>query len=287
MHEHALGQLQFGGHQQRGPVDGVKAQDVLGDHMAAGGPERVCQVDARTGVGERGVVVEQRVEPHVEDVLLIPRHGHAPGQPVARERNVAQARADERQRLVAPRARRHEGLALGIEAFERVLKRGELEEVVVLLLARELDVVNRTAVALVDLVLGLEVGAARAVPAFIGALVDEAVVTNACEHLAHPLDVRRVGGADEEVVRCLEQRRQRLEALSVAIGQLLRRDAERVRGICDRLAVLVGAGQEEHLFGALAVMAREHVGGDRRVGVPEVRRGVDVIDRSGDVEGRH
>ena len=60
---------------------------------------------------------------------------------------------------------------------------------------------------------------------------------------------------------------------------------ERVRRVGDRLAVLVGARQEEHLLAALAVVARHHVGGDRRVGVPQVRRRVDVVDRGGHVEG--
>ena len=83
----------------------------------------------------------------------------------------------------------------------------------------------------------------------------------------------------------LELRRERLEALGVPVGELLRRDAERVRGVGDRLAVLVGARQKEHLLAALAVVARHHVGGDRRVRVPEMRRRVDVVDRGGHVEG--
>ncbi len=80
-------------------------------------------------------------------------------------------------------------------------------------------------------------------------------------------------------------RRERPEALGVAVGQLLRLDAERVRRIRDGLAVLVGAGQEEHVLPALAVVAGHHVGRDRRVRVAEVRRRVDVVDRGGHVEG--
>ena len=38
----------------------------------------------------------------------------------------------------------------------------------------------------------------------------------------------------------------------------------------DRLAVLVGAGEKEHVLAALAVVAGEDVGGDRRVRVPEM-----------------
>ena len=52
----------------------------------------------------------------------------------------------------------------------------------------------------------------------------------------------------------------------------------------DRLAVLVGAGEEEDVLAALAHVAGEDVGGDRRVGVAEVGLGVDVVDRRGDVE---
>ena len=95
-----------------------------------------------------------------------------------------------------------------------------------------------------------------------------------------------VGRADEEVVGDVEQRHQRLEALRVAVGQLLRRDARALGGRADGLAVLVGAGEEEDVLAALALVAREHVGRDRRVRVAEMRRRVDVVDRRGDVE-RH
>ena len=58
----------------------------------------------------------------------------------------------------------------------------------------------------------------------------------------------------------------------------------RSAAMLDRLAVLVGAGEEEDVLPPLAHVAREHVGRDRRVGVAEVRLGVDVVDRGGDVE---
>ena len=107
MDEDVLGERKVGGHQEGGPEDGVEAQDVLGDEVKAGGPEGLRQLalsERRPGgsgrVGERGVVVEKRVEPDVEDVLGIPRHGHAPGELVAREGDVVQPGADEGERLV-------------------------------------------------------------------------------------------------------------------------------------------------------------------------------------------
>ncbi len=52
-----------------------------------------------------------------------------------------------------------------------------------------------------------------------------------------------------------ELRGERAEALGVAVGELLRLDPERVRRVGDRLAVLVGPGQEEDVLAALAVVA--------------------------------
>ena len=145
---------------------------------------------------------------------------------------------------------------------------------------------DRAQVALEDLVLDLEVGAARAVPALVDTFVRVAVVVDLLQDL---LDLRHVLGIarpDEEVVRGIELRHQCLEPLGVAVGQLLRLEPLGARRVRDRLTVLVGACQEEHVDVALAHVPREHVGGDRRVRVAEVRLRVHVVDRSSDVE-RH
>ena len=63
----------------------------------------------------------------------------------------------------------------------------------------------------------------------------------------------------------------------------LRRHPGCGRRVGDLLAVLVGAGQRARRA-VRARRAHERVGGDRRVGVADVRRAADVIDRGGDVE---
>jgi hypothetical protein len=105
--------------------------------------------------------------------------------------------------------------------------------------------------------------------------------------LEHVLDLRHVllvGRANEEVVRGLEAGHQRLETLRVAVGELLGLEPLRPGRVRYRLAVLVGAGEEEHVLAALTHVACQHVGGDRRIRVPQVRLRVHVIDRGGDVE---
>ena len=84
--------------------------------------------------------------------------------------------------------------------------------------------------------------------------------------------------------RNAERRGQLLEADVVAVAQLARGDHPALGHLGHGLAVLVGAGEEEHVLAPLAHVAREHVSRDRRVRVPEVRRVVHVVDRRGEVE---
>src|SRR5215210_878418 len=135
-----------------------------------------------------------------------------------------------------------------------------------------------------ELGLRLEVGAARAVPALVHPLVDVPVVIDALDDLLHPIHVPLVCGADEEVVGGVDLGRHLLEAGREAVAQLSRCDALGLRLLRDGLPVLVGSGQEEDLIAALAVVSGQDVGGDRRVGVPQMGLAVDVVDRRGDIE---
>ena len=214
-------ELDAGRHQHRGPEDRVELQDVLADDVERR-PELVRQVLVRVRERERRVVVQERVEPDVEDVVRVPRDLDAPGQLGAAEADVIEAAGDERARLVVAVARAHQLRLVRVELLEPLLEGGELEEPVLLLLAVERDLVDRAGVVLADLVLGLEVRAARAVPALVDALVDVAVVVDRLHELLDRALVARVRGADEEVVGDVDARDQRLEALRVAVGELLR-----------------------------------------------------------------
>ena len=93
----------------------------------------------------------------------------------------------------------------------------------------------------------------------------------------------RLGGADELIVRAVEQRRHLLEARGVAVDQLLRRDAFLRGGLRDLDAVLVGAGEEEHVVAVEPLETRDRVGRDDLVAIADVRRAVRVRDRGRDV----
>src|SRR3954454_6038965 len=78
--EYVLGHDHVGEHQHRRPEDRVQTQDVLVDDLVGRRPELLGQVLALAREAEGGVVVEQRVEPDVEDVARIPGDRDPPRQ---------------------------------------------------------------------------------------------------------------------------------------------------------------------------------------------------------------
>ena len=66
-----LGELDLRRHQEGGPVDRVELEDVLGEDVE-GRPELLGHVLTFDPVSESRVVVEQRVEPDVDDLIRVP-----------------------------------------------------------------------------------------------------------------------------------------------------------------------------------------------------------------------
>ena len=92
-------------------------------------------------------------------------------------------------------------------------------------------------------------------------------------------------GADEAIVRDVKSIAHLLEKTRHFVGKCARLDAFAARCLRHLQAVLVGAGLEAHVAALAALEARDRVGGDRFIGVADVRRPVGVADRGRDVEG--
>src|SRR4051812_18600870 len=94
----------------------------------------------------------------------------------------------------------------------------------------------------------------------------------------------RVRGANEMIVADVQPVPRGFEALRILVAMRLRGYAALFSGLLDLLPMLVRAGQEERLVAQKLVVARQHVGQYGGVGVPDMRRVVDVVDGGGDVE---
>ncbi len=173
----------------------------------------------------------------------------------------------------------------GVVLEQAVFVARQAEEVVLLhhvLDRRAVDGAVGAAVELVFLVVEL---AADAVETLVAVELDVAGVVDPLEHLLHRGAVAGLGGADVVVVGDVELVPRLAEQRAVGVGPLRRGDAPRLGGTLHLEAVLVGAGEEDHVVAPEPAPAGQHVGRDRGVRVPDVGRVVHVVDGRGDVEG--
>ena len=92
-------------------------------------------------------------------------------------------------------------------------------------------------------------------------------------------------GADEAVERHVEPLVHLPEAAGIARGEFGDAKPLALGGLHHLQAVLVGAGQEEHILAVEPLKPRQRIGRDRLVGVADVRNAVGIVDRGGDEIG--
>ena len=283
--EQLLRRLVSGCEQQCGPVDAMKAQDVLREQVPDRRPERPDQVLTGARIRQRADVVDEGVRPDVGDRIRIPRDRDAPRLAGAADREVLEATLDEAARLVRPESRQDEVGAL-VQLEQLLLEGREAEEPVALLDPLRHRVVLG-ALSVDEIVLGLERLAADAIQPGVHVLVDVPVVVQRLQESLHEPLVLLVARADEEVVRRIEAFRELTPDDRDLVGVLLRGQALLRRDARDLRGVLVDPGQEERFDATLTLVAGEDVRRDRRVRMPDVRGRVHVVDRCGDVEALH
>ena len=283
-----LRHLDPGRHQKRRPIDRVEAHDVLADDVQRRRPIALELFARGVGIADAGDVIGERVDPHIHDVLVVARHLDAPVEGGARDRQVLQAAAHEAGDFVQPLLGQHV-IRPFVELEQFVGVSREAEEIALLLhpLDRRAGLGREPLAVLVELRLVLAVIGlvAHRVPAGIFVEIDVAVLLHRLPDRLRGAVVALFGGVDEVVVRAVEPLHHGLEGRHVAVAQRPRAQALARRGLLHLLAVLVGAGEEIDVVAVEPHEARDGVGGDRLIGVPDMRRPVRVGDRGGDVKG--
>src|SRR6185503_3843466 len=99
VNEELLRHLIAGREQQSRPEHTVEAKDVLSDQVPHLGPKLLTQVLAVTRIRERAQVIDQRIDPDVDDLIGVPGDRDAPGLAGTAEAEVLQATGDERAGL--------------------------------------------------------------------------------------------------------------------------------------------------------------------------------------------
>ena len=124
----------------------------------------------------------------------------------------------------------------------------------------------------------------RAVPACIRILVDQSLVEKLLKVSLNNLLMRMICRSDERIMRNVQTFPELLKLRSELVTVDLRIDSGLGRGLLDFLTMLVEPCEEKHVTSAEAPIARQHVCGDRRIRMPDMRDVIDVVDGSGDVE---
>ena len=276
MPEHLARHRQPRAHQHRRPDDAVKPRDVLADDVQVGRPPRLEQRLVGP-VADRGRVVDQRVEPHVDDAVGVEGQRNAPRLARAADRDVLQAALQQPEDLVAANLGLQE-LRVRLEVREqRIAVLREAEEVVLLL-----DPLGRPLVhgaqPLDEVLLLLEGLAPDAVPALVVARVDVARRGARLHHSLHGRPVPRLGRPDE-VVEGDRQARPHLAEHPLHVVAVRHRVLSEVARTTEHvLRVLVVAHEEPRIEAGQPLVTRDHVGCDLLVGRAEVRPAVDVVD---------
>jgi hypothetical protein len=90
--------------------------------------------------------------------------------------------------------------------------------------------------------------------------------------------VARLGGADEVVVRAVEGGHHALKQRCHLLDETGGRLALLLRRLLDLLAVLVGAGEEQNVIAVEPLEAGQRIGGERLVGLADVRGAIGIGD---------
>ena len=91
-------------HQHRWPNDGVEPQDFFANDMQVGGPKVPTRRMAFTACFRQtqgSGIVEERVDPNINHMLLVPRHRDTPREVGSTDRDVLEAFSDPTEHLVA------------------------------------------------------------------------------------------------------------------------------------------------------------------------------------------
>ncbi len=214
-------------------------------------------------------------------MLPLYRHGDAPFDAGARDGEIVQPAFHERDDFVAARVGLDPFRVLLVEIQQALLEGRELEEIILLghSFRRTAAIGARIArLGFVDIKFAIE-----AVLASVGAFVYVTVFHAAVEEPADGLVVFGIGSAYPAVHFQAEDIPLAAKFVGDARGVVFGGEARLLRGALHILAVLVGAGEHVRLVALHVLEAPDHVGGHGGIGVAYVRRGIHVIERSGEV----
>ena len=272
-HVHARGK------QERRPVDRMEAHDVLSDHVQVGRPvaAEFWAPDIRITDGRD--VVRERIDPNIHDMLRVRWYLDPPVEGRARDGEILQTAPDEAGNLVEALLREHEIGMPGIKVEQLALIGGETKKIALLLdpfdrcslRTNPVPVIVQPRFILIVIRL-----IPHRIPTGIFVQVNIAGRFHALPDTDRCAMVALLRRPNELVVRAVEALNHRLEARDIAFDQIPRRELFFRRSLQHLHAMLVRAGEKEHLIPVKPHEPSYGIGRDRLIGVADMRWAIGV-----------
>ena len=180
----------------------MKTNDVFADEVPVDRPAR-CESLVVVAVAVCSDVVGECVEPHVGNVVGIPRQGNTPFQRLAADRKVVEASLDEAEHFIATEVGHDCVWVLVVPVEQSLFESRQAEEVVLFFHIVGGCLVNR-AVSTFELFVGVIRLARHAVAALVHVELDIASVVARLQQFSYAYFVTLFGGANEVVVPHVE-----------------------------------------------------------------------------------
>src|SRR3970040_1060631 len=140
------------------------------------------------------------------------------------------------------------------------------------------------AFAVAQFFLGVETLAAETIKPTVAVEIDVACLIDVVKKLLHVAYMIVVGGSNEMIVSKTAAVPGRAKGRANPISEVLGIHPRFRRRVKDLIAVLVRAGEIKGLPTLAAIIPRQRIGNDHRIGAAQVRLGVGAVTRGGDVE---
>ena len=268
--------------QHNRPDNRMEAHDFLAYEVQACRPvfmeERIIYA-----VFDTGQIVQQSVEPYINNVLLVEGNRNAPVEGGTRNAQVLKALLNEVNHLVTTACRLDEIRMLFDELQPPVLIFAHFEEIAFLLHLFNGTMAVRAAAVLVELTLQ-PVGFARnAVQALVVFLIDIALLINFLQRVLNYLVMALLTGADEVIVGDIQTLPEQLKVSDNSVNILNRSYALFLCLTLDFQTMLVTAGQKENVLALQTMEACQAVGNRRAISMTDMQIITRIIDWCGNI----
>ena len=262
----------------------MEADDILAHQMSAGrAPELIIKIVIVKAL-EGGYIVDQSIEPDVDDVLVVEGNRDAPIKGGAGNTQVFQTGFNKIDHFIAAGLGSNEIGVILNEFQPAVGILAHTEEIALLLGFLHFLSAVRAYVFCAHLRLGEESLAGRAVPAFVFGLIDIALVIDLLEQILTELYVIIVRGADKVIVIDVQHAPQLLKRSYDLIHELFGRFPCFSGSALYFLAVFIGTGEKIAVITAHPLISGHRIRSNGGIGMADMQIAAGIIDGRSDVE---